>query len=124
MVVMKDGAILGKRAGIGEYVSQLINHLSKIDRTNIYWLYTNEPLDLVLPDNFTERKIEAPRYLWHLKTALDIKANNLDVLRITKVKEDKISVINLGIEHTFNRATKTELARVEKKYNLPKDYIL
>ena len=184
-------AILGKRAGIGEYVSQLINHLSKIDRTNIYWLYTNEPLDLVLPNNFIERKIEAQRYLWHLKTALDIKTNNLDVyhsthsliipsilgkktvltihdatslilpethlgrseemisrflfklairkakkiivpsnstkidvLRLTKVKEDKVSVINLGIEHTFNRATKKELALVKKKYNLPKDYIL
>ena len=55
-----------KKTGIDNTAYQIILNLQKIDKTNIYYLYTNKPLpqEIRKNNNFVEKLIPMPR-LWH-----------------------------------------------------------
>ncbi len=66
MIIGIDSSKAAKkqRTGVENFVYQLILNLAKIDRTNIYFLYTNTPLpqELKKRANFIEKLIEKKRF--------------------------------------------------------------
>lgn len=59
-------AALGKKAGKGEYVYNLIKTFAKIDSHNRFILYTNRDFNFNLPYNFKKQIVKLPSILWHL----------------------------------------------------------
>ena len=72
------------KAGIGYLTSSMILGLSKIDTTNLYELFTNDPtqqLEFDLPSNFkiTVIKDSKAGTKWMFKGAKYLRANNFDL---------------------------------------------
>ncbi|MFA4880399.1 MAG: glycosyltransferase family 1 protein [Candidatus Doudnabacteria bacterium] len=66
-------AIVGARAGKGEYSYQIIKHLAKIDSKNQYFLYSREKFPCRFGANFKPRRVGLPGILWHFFVWLDLK---------------------------------------------------
>jgi len=82
MKIGLDIRLLTYRRGMGNYVYHLVTELAQIDSTNHYILYTNQPHDLTLPDNFQTQQLTMPTYpLWEqLALSYAARRDQLDIL--------------------------------------------
>lgn len=72
--------MVGAIAGKGRYVVELVKALASIDKENTYYLYSKEPIDVRLPDNFENVLIGGSPGLRQLWLASDVKQRSCNVL--------------------------------------------
>lgn len=75
--------MINNPAGIGYYVKGLTEALSKIDKENLYLLYTDEDFKLLTQENFKKVIINKKGISWHLSVYRDTLAQKLDVYHST-----------------------------------------
>lgn len=71
--------------GIGIYVYNLLNAISKIDKENEYVLYSNEPIiQKIRADNFKERILNFPKLWTYIRFPFEFIGNKYDILFVPK----------------------------------------
>ncbi len=71
--------MVGQIAGKGRYVYEIVKTLAAIDQTNQYYLYSKQPIELALPEHFTNVLIGGKPGLRQFWLAQDVAAKNCDL---------------------------------------------
>lgn len=72
-------AACGQKAGIGTNIYELVLNLGKIDRDNVYLLYSRDNFDAadLLPPNMIIHRFKVPIWLWHPIVAMHARINKI-----------------------------------------------
>lgn len=118
-----------KKTGIDNTAYQIILGLTKIDKTNKYYLYTNKPLDPILTKNpnFVEKLIPFPRFWNRFRLPLALLSDKPDIfLELTNSvpplapKNTIVLVHDLAFKFFPKAYSKYELMLQENAININK----
>ena len=73
-------AYSNKKAGKGKYSYMLIKNLMKLDRKNLYFLYTKKPIQEKLPANFENIVIKSAGLFWFFAAKNNMKGQGADLI--------------------------------------------
>jgi glycosyltransferase involved in cell wall biosynthesis len=79
-------SMFGTPTGVGRYLSNLLNHISRLDKENSYCLYTDHPIDtpIIQQSNFCQKHLTFPfvqnYFTWnHFRLPLELLQHPVDL---------------------------------------------